>query len=217
MASLLAVSLGACTTTAADSSRISQTRPGMAVLAADKAQNLMARQIGVLEALRQTAAPGAIVFAPEPTDAAGWLSEQEPFPETRWAARAVVISCDRLVGVTTGAIFWGDHPGYYTTIWRYDPGDQEGARGQWRWVLSHGEGLDEALPVQDRPQVAEASCDNLPTLPGPTAQIGRSPDSSLTYEWDYLPERGRKLSIEIWDGAKFQTVVEDEVIAGQGE
>lgn len=215
LASPLALGLAACTTTAADSSRISETRPGMAVLAADKSQNRLAQNFSVITALRQTAARGAITFTPEPVDALGWLSEQGDFPATQWSARTVIVSCDGTLGVTTGAIRWGEYPGYYTTIWRYEPPLEENGRGQWRWVLSHGDGVEIAEAVPDRPQVLAASCETPPELPGPTAASGRSPDGSLRYRWNYGEETGMTLTVEMWDGAAFRKILENVVPATQ--
>ncbi|TRD11124.1 hypothetical protein FGU71_04165 [Erythrobacter insulae] len=191
-------------------------RPGMPVIAADIAQNRLAQDEGVLTALRQTASPGAIVFAPGPVDAQKWLGEQSGFPESAWQGHLVAVSCDGSLGAVTGAIQWDGQPGYYTTIWRYEQGEDEG-RNVWRWIVSHGDGLDRARPAPQLPLTQAASCENLPALSGPTAQSGRSADGSLRYNWAYTPEQGRVLTIDIWDGTEFRTVIEDKVPSGQPE
>ncbi|MBV7258871.1 hypothetical protein [Erythrobacter crassostreae] len=195
---------------------VNSIRPGMPVLAADLAQNRLAQDSDVIAALGQTAAPEAILFAPGPVDAKSWLSGQEPFPDTAWQGHLVAVSCDGLMGAVTGAITWEDYPGYYTTIWRYDA-DAEGSYGQWRWTLSHGDGLDEPRPAPQIPLNLVASCENLPAVAELTEQFGQSPDGSLRYRWNYSAEAGRMLTVEIWDGAAFKTVIEDTVPTGQAE
>lgn len=191
-------------------------RPGMAVIAADNFQNRLAQDEGVIAALTATAAPGAITFAPGPVDALQWLDEQSEFPKSQWQAHLVAVSCDRSLGAVTGAIRWGDYPGYYTTIWRYDQ-TTESERGEWRWIVSHGDGLAQPRPAPQRALTQTASCENIPEPAGMIGNRGQSADGSLRYHWTHTPGEGRTLTVEIWDGAAFQAVIEDKVAAGQAE
>jgi len=201
--------LAGCVTTAS-------VRPGMPALAADVAQNRLAQDEGVIEALRKTAADGAILFTPGPTDAAEWLAEQEPFPATRWRAQRVLVSCDGTVAVVTGAISWGDYPGYYTTVWRYEP-DIATGRPTWRWVLSHGDGVESPRPKNQSSKVEAASCDGSPELSMNRPRTGHSNDATLRYQWTYDPSDGRRLAVELWDGSMYRSALEDFVAAGQDQ
>ncbi|WP_298471313.1 hypothetical protein [uncultured Erythrobacter sp.] len=187
----------------------------MPVLAADVAQNRLAQDEGVLTALRATAAENAILFAPGPIGAKEWLDAAEPFPPTNWRAHRILVSCDGTIGVATGSISWDDHPGYYTTIWRYETPGDDSARGKWRWILSHGAGVDEPRPAPAAPQVEAASCDALPEPLVNIARMGHSADASLRYRWSFDEEAGKKLTVELWDGAAYRLVLEDSLAPGQ--
>jgi len=204
-----ALALAGCATTGS-------VRPGMPALAADVAQNRLAQDEGVLEALRKTAAEGAILFAPGPTDAAQWLTEQEPFPPTSWQAQRVLVSCDGTIGVVTGAISWGDHPGYYTTVWRYEP-DTIAGGAKWRWVLSHGDGAETPRSLADAPMIEAASCDASPELAMDQPRTGHSADATLRYRWTFDPSKGRTFTVELWDGRAYQSMLEDIVASGQDQ
>nr|WP_298931392.1 hypothetical protein [uncultured Erythrobacter sp.] len=208
----LAAMVSACATPTGSAS----VRPGMPVIAADNLQNRLAQDEGIIAALTQTAATGAVTFAPGPVDALKWLGEQDEFPDSKWQGHLVAVSCDGSLGAVTGAIQWGAYPGYYTTIWRYDEGAED-ARGQWRWVVSHGDGLAKPRPAPQRALTQAASCDNIPAPAGMIGQSGQSEDGSLRYNWTYTAGEGRTVTVEIWDGAKFKTVIADKVAAGQAE
>ncbi|MCK0129480.1 hypothetical protein [Erythrobacter sp. F6033] len=208
----LAATVTACTTPSGSWS----VRPGMPLIAADNLQNRLAQDEGVIAALTKTAAPGAVIFAPGPVDALKWLGEQERFPQSQWQGHLVAVSCDGSLGAVTGAIQWGEYPGYYTTIWRYENA-AENQRGEWRWIVSHGDALENPRPAPQRALTQVASCKDIPEPAGMIGQAGQSADGSLRYNWTYTVDDGRTLTVEIWDGSRFKAVIADKVAAGQAE
>lgn len=183
------------------------------ILTADIAQNRVAQEDGVLKALRDTAADEALVLAPGPINAKQWLSQQSVFPATRWSPHRVIMSCDGKTGVTTGAIRWGETDGFYTTVWQYQPRGRGGAEGEWEWTLSHGDGVETAIPEPDIVKTDVASCDSRPAVPPPIGPNTISGDGTLIVRWEAAESGSRFVQVQIWDGETFQTVLEDTVTA----
>ncbi len=47
------------------------------------------------------------------------------------------------------------------------------------------------------------------------ARMGHSADASLRYRWSFDEEAGKKLTVELWDGAAYRLVLEDSLAPGQ--
>ncbi len=187
------------------------------ILALDIAQNRRAQEVGVYKALEETSADNALTFAPEPVNAREWLKAAPPIPATSWAPHKVFMSCDGKTGVTTGAIKWGEVDGYYTTVWQYY--EKSGGRGEWRWILSHGDGVDTPREAPDFLQTKVASCKGRPTAQvaappvGEQMKQGFSRDQSLSWTWRYRPNKSRYLVVNIWDGERWEKAFADNVKA----
>lgn len=189
-----------------------------ALLAVEIAMKQLAVQIGRSEALRQFAAPDAVMFVPQRVAAAGWLKDNKALPPIDWDVHRVVISCDGKAGVTTGA--WrapGDVHGYFTTVWqRYE---KAGDNAKWLWTLTHDDRLDTPLAAPDFVKTDIASCKGRAptsiTAPSEGVELrqGLSRDQSLSWTWQYRADRSRSLEVKIWDGEKIVTLFTNNVTA----
>ena len=141
------------------------------MLALDIAQSREAQEKGAYVALRNTAAEDAILFVPRPVMAKGWLNAQPPLTSTAWQPHQVYLSCDGKTGVTTGAIQWGKVNGYYTTVWQYY--EKSNGKGEWFWVLSHGDMVETPREAPEFLRTKTASCKGRAT-----AQISAPPRGS---------------------------------------
>ncbi|MFC4291098.1 hypothetical protein ACFOWX_01580 [Sphingorhabdus arenilitoris] len=189
-----------------------------ALLALEIAMEQLGNEKGRSEGLRYYAAPDAVLFVPDLVVAPVWLKSNKNLPPIDWDVHRVIMSCDGKTGVTTGA--WtasDDHYGYFTTVWqRYEKRD---GSGEWRWVLTHDDRLKKPRKVPDFIQTETASCKgkapaNLVAPPeGVQMKQGLSRDQSLSWTWQYRPDKSRSLTIATWDGEKNNTVLQDEVAA----
>lgn len=172
-----------------------------AVIAADLSLSRIAREKGQRRALRDTAGPGAVVFAPRPFDAAAWLKRRDDsLAPTRWQPRAVWISCDGGHAVSRGLWTRGGESGDYVAVW------ERQKKGEWKWLV-HDEGppadLGEA-PEMIAAQVAE--CYGLQRR-RPTDEVmvrdaadALSDDRSLAWSVRLAPDCARTLTVAVWDG-----------------
>lgn len=189
------------------------------ILALDIAQNREAQTIGILQALKDTAAKDAVTFVPEPVNAKEWLSSASPVLNTSWQPHSVLVSCDGTMGVTTGAIRWGSVDGYYTTVWR-DNG-KLGRKRDWQWVLSHGDGVETPRQAAEFLQTSVASCEGEPSDGGidlgASQQTGQmqSNDRTLIVSWTFSDDRSRKIAARLWEGSAFETKLLDQVKVSQ--
>ena len=189
--------------------------PG-AVVAADIAQNRQAQDIGVAAALMQSAAPDAIVLVPRPVPARTWLADAPAFPPTSWQPHEVHVSCDGSLAVTSGAIAWGGVPGFYTTIWQRQ-GNGRGDTG-WRWVLSHGDGVERARTQPDLIRSTVARCAEpegkaFAAAVGGQSGGGTSADDTLAYRWQVDAGGARRLVVRSWTTDGWSSVLDDSVSA----
>jgi hypothetical protein len=138
-----------------------------------------AQRDGHWAAIRATAAPDAIMFAPGPVNALAYVAaHSNPGRHYVWRTMRVFISCDDSAAVTTGP--WhrpeaGSH-GSFTTVWERQ-GD-----GAYRWRLDDGGSLSEPLAVgQGLMVTAPASCRNLPRR-GRTARRAAADNGTLVQQ-----------------------------------
>ena len=107
------------------------------VFAAEIAFNRLAQEKGQWTAFRETAAEEAVMFVPQRVLAKPWLKGRaDPPAAVLWAPSAITVSCDGNLAASTGIWKRPDGSiGYFTTIWRRDK------KGQWKWILDHGDRL----------------------------------------------------------------------------
>ncbi len=191
-------------------SGVAQADPS-AVVAADIALAAVARDKDLWTAYRQTVAPGAVLFAPQPVDADAWLKRRpaNPQPGVRRKLHQAWMSCDGSLALTTGG--WKDAggPGWYVTAW------QRQTDGTWRWTLNESDRLGTALPDPDAIVAAIASCDPPPPGSVGTAPViglwrgGGSADGTLYWSVRVDPQCGRILTVRTNGGARkgFEEVV----------
>lgn len=191
------------------------------ILAQDIAQSRAAQEDGPSKALSETAADAAVTFVPELVlDAKAWF---KPRPKTagarKWQPHSVVMSCDGKTGVTTGAWQQTDREngmqGYYTTVWNYS--GKPGKTGKWRWLLHHIDRLDAPRAEPEFLQTKTASCKgeasvNVTAPPeGVQMKQGFSRDQTLSWVWQYRPDKSRYLSVSIWNGNGWEKIFSDNV------
>ncbi len=191
-----------------------------AVIAAEIAFNRLAQEKGQWTAFRQTVAKDAVMFVPQPTNAAEWLKgKADPEVSVRWQPHKAFMSCDGKTGVTTGASQWPDgRSGYFTTVWQWF---EKGTRGdgEWKWVLDHGEIIGTPRPAPEMIETKVASCKskapaalNAPAV-GAQMKMGFSRDQSLSYTWVVQPSGARILNVQLWNGEMSEVVILDRVNA----
>jgi hypothetical protein len=170
-------------------------------------------EVGRWEALREAAVADAFLFDPRPVPAQTILlnRRRDPAEPQRLAASAYV-SCDNGAAVTTGPTrSAGARPhGFFTTVWRMN---DEG----WRWVIDSGGALATARPPIEKPVIERAACSFVPRAalpPRPAgADAGRdmSPDRTLVWTWSVDPAGVRRITVRLWTGEAYRTVVDDVV------
>ena len=186
----------------------------------------MAQTQGLWTAFRATASPGASMFVPHYVRAHDFLKDRkDPLIGYMWWPAEAFVSCDNSTAVITGPSVLGSTRGYFTTLWA------KHEAGEWKWLFDHGDTLDRPRPAGERTRVRTASCKRLAGPPpgwsemmlsdgegaiggaGSTSARGRSGDGSLTWEWKVAPDGGRTIEVFLWDGAKPELVLKDEVKA----
>lgn len=175
------------------------------VIAAERAFAALARTSGQWTAFRATAAPGALLFWPDPVPVERALAGlADPPRSVDWQPHRVVMSCDATLAATTGAAQWPDgRNGWFTTIWARQ------ADGSWKWIADHGGIVPTALPAPATPAVELAEC---PGAIGPERQPpvdpgearGGSADATLLWDWTG-PEGG--LRVTMWIGPRYTPTI----------
>ncbi|MDG2003463.1 MAG: hypothetical protein P8J20_09045 [Novosphingobium sp.] len=101
-----------------------------AVISAEIALSQLARKKGQWKAMRDTAAPEAVMFRPEPVNAQAWLKRQGGKPvATKWDPQAAWMSCDGSIGVVQGTWSQGEADGHFASVWRRHE------KGGYKWLL----------------------------------------------------------------------------------
>jgi hypothetical protein len=180
---------------------------------AERAFAADAQTLGQWTAFRKWAAPGAIMFVPQPVNAHEFLKNlPDPKLTYQWWPAQAFISCDGKTAVTTGPAVRGAYRGYFTTLWQRQPD------GSWRWLLDHGDALRTVRRAQEVTRVRRASCTKPELalqafLPEPDQQgAGASSDKTLKWHWTYSAKRNaRFVGLGLWTGAGYEPVVMDRV------
>lgn len=183
----------------------------------ERAFDAAAQAEGQWTAFRRYAAADAWMFVPEPVNAQAWLKDRkDPAQSVRWSPTHSYVACDGSLAANTGGWTRPDGSvGYFSTLW------QRQADGAWKWTLDHGDVLQAARPAVAKPAVQRAACGTRPTeiafAPCPSTRRcrqGRSADGTLIWDWSFDAD-GRQLTVMLWTGKTFETVLQDEVRSGR--
>lgn len=184
------------------------------IAAAERAFAAAAAAEGQWTAFRRYAAPEAVMFVPQPVNAQDFLRDRaDPPASVAWGPGAVWTSCDGDLGVSTGPWHRPDgSTGYFSTVWSRQPD------GGWRWLLDHGDALSEPRAETAEPAMRVAACTDSPPAMPPMAIDdasggGASADGTLRWRWTVTGTGARTVRVELWDGERFETVLEDRVAA----
>jgi len=187
----------------------------MSAIDAERAFAADAQRNGQWTAFRKWSTPDALMFVPQPVNARAYLGKlKNPAVPVFWWPGRSYVSCDGSVAINTGPWVrdFGKSVGYFTTVWVRQKD------GSWKWIYDagdeeqfmRGEGGDIA------PVVAACTKPKMPSVAAaPPAGFkvgsGRSPDGSLEWAWAVGPDGSRTFLVNLWDGTKRQTVIEDKV------
>jgi len=193
------------------------------VFAAEIAFNRLAQQTGQWTAFRETAADEAVMFVPQRVLAKQWLKGRaDPPASVTWAPSTIYVSCDGNLAASTGGWKRPDGSvGYFTTLWQRDK------KGEWKWIMDHGDKLAIAREAPEFLVGKVATCkrrgpgdEARPAGPPP----GRKPDGkgdmppprddSLTWTADVATDGSRRVTVRMWNGTDYETVIDDRVAAG---
>ncbi|WP_327752676.1 DUF4440 domain-containing protein [Sphingobium sp. SJ10-10] len=189
------------------------------VFAAELAFNRLAQQKGQWTAFRETAADEAVMFTPQRVLAKQWLKGRaDPPTSVSWTPSTIIVSCDGNLAASTGNWKRPDGSvGYFTTIWRRDK------KGEWKWIMDHGDTLAVAREAPEFLTGKVATCkrnrDGEGSPPGGKPDKGETPpmsgDDSLTWSADVATDGSRRVTVRMWNGADYETVIDDKVAAGR--
>lgn len=181
---------------------------------AERAYAAMAQEKGQWTAFRATAAPGAVMFTPDPVNAAEFLKDRKDPPvAVKWQPSESYLSCDGRTAANTGPWQRPGHDGYFTTVWTR-------AGKSWEWNVDFGDALKKALPAApQKVPVRRASCRTakpalLPKLAAAQKSgSGSSRDHSL--EWTWRVEKGgdRHFLVYLWNGRGYDKVIDRTIAA----
>ena len=198
---------------AAPQTATAAARPQTAV-EAERAFAADAQRIGQWAAFRKWATIDATLFVPQPVQALDWLRNRpEPARAVAWWPTASWQACNGGIAVNTGGWRRPDGSvGYFTTVW------QRQGDGSWQWLVDHGDALGVARARTPRPVIRRAACTGRPPAPAyspppPTGEEKRSwsGDLTLSWRWQVEPDGARRLTVDMWDGRRYATVIDDRV------
>ena len=189
---------------------------------AERAFAADAQKIGQWTAFRAWSTADAQMFTPQPVNAHSFIKgRKNPSEAVKWAPAASFVSCDGALAVNTGP--WtrngGNSVGYFTTVWKRQPD------ATWKWTYDSGDELTVARQLPWQPLVRAASCRNAkrlakganirPTGDRPSMARGydRSVDGTLFYSWSMTRGGAREFSAYLWNGDRYERVVEDRIAA----
>ncbi len=193
------------------------------VIAAEIAFNRLAQQKGQWTAFRETAADDAVMFVPQRVIAREWLKKQaDPPASVQWSPSIVYVSCNGGLAASTGNWKRPDGSvGYFTTIWRRD------RKGAWKWIMDHGDRLAAPREAPDYLTGKVATCKRRGPGEGPGAGVEAPPprhpekgrgdappppqDESLIWSADVATDGSRHVTVRMWTGTGYETVIDDRV------
>ncbi len=185
------------------------------VVAAEIAFNRMAREDGLWTAFRELAADDAVMLIPQAVNAQEWLkAKTDPATAPQWEAEAIYMSCDGRTAASQGG-FKNEAAlqGYFTTIWqrRYDI---RAADADWKFLFDHGGFAGETRTKPDFVKTRIASCKGAVPAQVPQANTRMSRDQTLKWTWDVKADTARTLTVSLWNGSAYETVIQDDIPAG---
>ncbi|HEX2727988.1 MAG TPA: hypothetical protein VHN20_19365 [Beijerinckiaceae bacterium] len=193
----------------------------MGAIEAERAFVADAQTLGQWTAFRKYAAPGALMFVPQPVNAQRFLAGRKdpPVAVFWWPGRSYV-SCDGTTAINTGPWVrgFGKSVGYFTTVWLRLPD------GSWKWIYDGGDELKFARDEGGDIKPVIAACGKrppAPAVPVPPASFrqpldkgsGTSPDRSLVWSWVVDSAGARRFVAQLWDGKAWQPVIDDKIEA----
>jgi hypothetical protein len=183
---------------------------------AERAFEADAQRLGQWTAFRKWAADDAEMFWPQPVMAQEKLRKlSDPAKSVERRTARSFVSCDGLTAANTGPTRWPDgRIGYFSTVW--SKGDD-----RWRWTLDHGDLTttthwgEPAEPIVQRAACKQkAMTDTLLEITGDYSLISRSSaDDTLRYSRRVMRDGSRRLTVRLWNGRDFDTVIDDQVAA----
>jgi len=200
------------------------------IVGAEVAFQQLAQRKGQWTAFRETAAPDAVLFVPQPVLARDWLKRQaNPAQTVAWQPHQVWLSCDGSLAVTYGAWQRPDRSvGWFTTVW------QRQKKGDYKWVMDQGDTLSAPLEAPEMIGASVAMCERRghggvspqspapqsavpappPAPPPPGTRSGVSVDRTLSWSIAVAPDCSRTLKVTLSRGAsKTETVLEKRAAA----
>ncbi|MET0307584.1 MAG: hypothetical protein ABW023_02655 [Sphingomonas sp.] len=182
---------------------------------AERAFNAAAQATGQWTAFREFAAPGAVVFTPQPEKVELALPTKNPPIAVQWWPAESYVSCDGSQAVNTGPWVQPKSSGYFTTVWVRQ------ADGRYKWAMDGGDRLSTPRALPARPKVRRASCHGKPPkiefepCPGDRLQCyaETSPDGTLVWDWRVGADGARTFTARLWNGRDFDQVIRNEVAA----
>lgn len=200
-----------------------------AILVEEIALSRTAREEGQWTALLDAAADGAVMFVDQPVLAQPWLKGRaDPAGAISWDAQKLFMACDGGSGASTGAMQQPDgSAGHYTTVWQ-NMEKPRAKRPKWKWVLTHHAPLAQPRTGEEMIESRTAVCTgdpkaalgDIPMGPPPKnsdpvapqpAGARASADGTMVWRWDARSDGSRTVTIDLWNGSSFETVVSDTV------
>ena len=179
---------------------------------AERAYAAMAQKVGQWTAFRKTAAPGAILFVPDPVPAADFLKDRKDPPvAVKWQPSESYVSCDGHTAANLGPWQRPTSVGYFTTVWTR-------GRDRWAWNVDFGNAVEKAMPeAPAKVPVRRASCRSAkPVLLPKLAAVeksgsGSSKDHSLEWRWRVEKDGSRHILVYLWNGRGYDTVIDRSI------
>lgn len=192
-----------------------------ALVAQEIAFARLAQEKGQWTAFKEYAGPGSVMFVPEPVKAQEWLKAQtNPAAAVKWQVHKVFMSCDGKTGATSGAWQSPDGKnGQFTTVWQQTPTN----KGQGTWLFSFDDGvpLDAPLKAPEFISSQTASCKGrapaalIAPAEGVVMKQSFAFDQSLSWTFQYRPDKSRDVKVALWDGEKMNDVIAYTVAAAK--
>lgn len=133
---ITSLSIAAAALTLAGATLASDKADADSIVATEAAFAKRAAEIGNIPAFREFAAPGVIMFLPEPMVATDYLAKADWPGRIEWRPDFVAVSSAADLAVASGPSQWttkdGVDPGYYMTVWVKQPD------GSWKFALDRG-------------------------------------------------------------------------------
>ncbi len=219
IALLSAACLSACASGGRQPLPIKLSANPSALVAQEIAFARLAQEKGQWTAFREFAGPASVMFVPEPVKAPEWLKAQsDPAAAVKWQVHKVFMSCDGKTGATSGAWQGPDgKQGHFTTVWQQLLNKR--GEGRWLFTLDDGVPLDEPLKAPEFISSQTASCKGrapaalIAPAEGVVMKQSFAYDQSLSWTFQYRPDKSRDVKVALWDGEKMNDVIAYSVAA----